>query len=79
MASRKMETKKITLKMRDTIGALPRVAQIFSRRGWAFTKLDVSTLAGGFKEIVIEFPADEARYKTLLGLFGKLIDAVEVK
>lgn len=74
-----METKKITLKMRDTIGALPRVAQIFSRRGWPYAKLNAITISNGMKEITIEFPADEARYKTLLGLFGKLIDVVEIE
>ena len=73
-----MKIKRITLRIKDNVTGLQRVLQIFSRRGYVLESFDVKS-SGGFKDIVIEFPADFYIYKTVVGQLKKMIDLVEIE
>lgn len=73
-----MEAKKISLRIKDNVSGLQRILQIFSRRGYALESMNLKSI-DGFKEIVIEFPADFYVYKTIVLQLKKMIDLVDIK
>ena len=73
-----MKIKRITLKIKDNVAGLQRILQIFSRRGYIIESMEIKS-AGGFKEIIIDFPADFYIYKTVVGQLKKIIDLVDIK
>tara|TARA_Y100000310_G_C20244181_1_gene606026 strand:- start:200 stop:424 length:225 start_codon:yes stop_codon:yes gene_type:complete len=73
-----MENKTVIITIKDSAGALPRVIQIFSRRGFPIEELHATTV-GENKEVTIIFPADEYIHKIVVGQLNKLTDSIEVK
>ena len=72
-----MENKTVKVTIKDSVGALPRVIQIFARRGFAIEEIHATT-AGENKEVTITFPADDYIKKIVLGQLNKLTDSIEV-
>ncbi|MDA1197067.1 MAG: hypothetical protein O2779_03830 [Nanoarchaeota archaeon] len=73
-----MQNKKVIVTIKDSVGALPRIIQIFARRGFAIEEVHAKTI-GENKEVIIIFPADEYIQKIVLGQLNKLVDSIEVK
>lgn len=73
-----MEAKKVRLRIRDSVSGLQRILQIFSRRGYEIKSMSVQS-AEGFKDVVIEFPADFYIYRTAVGQLKKMVDLVKIE
>lgn len=73
-----MEAKKVRLRIRDSVSGLQRILQIFSRRGYEIKSMSVQS-GGGFKDVVIEFPADFYIYRTVVGQLKKMVDMVKIE
>ena len=71
-------TRSISIQLKDTVSAVPRVLQIFVRRDYYISSFDVKT-HGGFKQVTVEFPADFNMYKTVVDQLQNLIDVVEIE
>jgi|TARA_B100001971_G_C18123490_1_gene500715 acetolactate synthase small subunit len=72
-----MENKTVKVTIKDSVGALPRVIQIFARRGFAIEEIHAISKENN-KEVTIVFPADDYIKKIVLGQLNKLNDSIEV-
>ena len=73
-----MDAKKIKVRIRDNITGLQRILQIFSRRGYSIKTMQIKT-GDGYKEILIEFPADFQVYRTVVEQIKKMADLVYIE